>query len=329
MTSSDDIETSGSLQTVKDRLAAIEARMGSMSGEIIDLTSANSNNLLTLLNELSMRIWRLEQALASGVANDVIAVEDRLNRARLTERRVRRHITAERGAVAPLPRLDRRRVKSVDEQWQALQAAAPLNFRTYQRAFEAGARSYLDLPDTSCSTDRHREARAFREFLSPYVSGNILDIGCGPQAVPSYLADADMTHVWGMDPLPARVGEPHPFAFYQGFGEFIPFANASFDLVVSGTTIDHYYLLDRGLSEARRVLRPNGIFAVWISLIDGSPAYDPYSSTLSGEDEEHLYHIDPDWFLPLMENCGFSLLERMEFSSPFRYGFLAFTKGVG
>jgi len=329
MTSSKDPNDENLISALNDRLETIEMRMGAMSGEIIDLTSANSNNLLTLLNELSMRVWRLEHAVASGTLNDDIVVEDRLNRARLAERRIRRHRGGEIIGTATRPRLDMRRVRSVDEQWRALKRAAPLNFRMYQEAFEAGAESYLNLPDTSCSTDRHQESGAFRDFLAPYLVGNILDIGCGPQAMPSYLAGADMDNVWGMDPLPARLGEQHPFSFYQGFGEFLPFADKSFDLVVSGTTIDHYYLLDKGLHEAHRVLRPGGIFAVWISLIEGSPVYDPYSSTITAQDDEHLYHIDPAWFLPLMAKSGFSLLERMEFSSPFRYGFLAFTKGTG
>lgn len=325
MTSSGD-ELPPDLAAVIARLEAIEVRMGAMSGEIIDLTSANSNNLLALLNELSMRVWRLEQAISTGTVNDEIAVSDRLNRARLDERRIRRHLEGGLIGASPRPRLDMRRVKSLDEQWGSLKRAAPLNFRTYQRAFERGAQSYEDLPETSCSTERHRESRAFRDFLAPYVGGNILDIGCGPQAVPSYLADADLNHVWGIDPLPARKGEAHPFAFYQGFGEFLPFADNAFDLVISATTIDHYYLLDKGLREALRVMRPGGILAIWISLIDGSPRYDPYSGSLQAQDEEHLYHVDPDWFLPLMSETGFSLLERMEFSAPFRYGFLAFTK---
>jgi ubiquinone/menaquinone biosynthesis C-methylase UbiE len=316
-----------SMKALSERLEKLERRLEAQPADYSNLITATATNLLSLTNDLAMKVWQLEQAVNATTTPVDGAVADRINRARLTERRVKAHLAVLKPAGRP--ELDPSRILSIGEQWRQLESAAPLNFRTYQQAFHTGARSYQGLPDTSCSVDTHREAAGFRDFLSPYLVGNILDIGCGPQAVPSYLAEAEMAHVWGIDPLPPQHGKPHPFRFTQGFGEFLPFADNTFDLAISGTTVDHYYLLDRGLKEAHRVLRSGGVFAVWISLIEGSPAYDPYSETIIAQDEEHLYHIDPAWFLPSMSEAGFSLLERMEFSSPFRYNFFAFTKRAG
>jgi SAM-dependent methyltransferase len=316
-----------SIKALIERLDALERRLEAQPADYSSLITATAANLLSLANDLAMKVWQLEQAVNSAATPVDGAVADRINHARLTERRVRAHLNGLK--PGRVPELDPARIVSIGEQWRRLEAAAPLNFRLYQQAFHTGAVSYQGLPDTSCSVETHREATGFRDFLSPYLFGTTLDIGCGPQAVPSYLRDADMDFVWGIDPLPPERDKPHPFRFFQGFGEFLPFSDNTFDLAISGTTVDHYYLLDRGLREAHRVLRPGGVFIVWISLIEGSPAYDPYCAAIAGQDEEHLYHIDLPWFLPLMSETGFSLLERMEFSSPFRYGFLAFTKGAG
>ena len=52
------------------------------------------------------------------------------------------------------------------------------------------------------------------------ADGRVLDVGCGPQALPSYSGG---DHFVGIDPLP---GGPREFAFVQGVAEYLPFRDA-------------------------------------------------------------------------------------------------------
>ena len=206
-----------------------------------------------------------------------------------------------------------------------LEAAAPLNWPIYVECLGRGTASYATFPPGSCSTAAHPQADLFRAFLRPYLRGQVLDVGCGPQPLPWYLRDYPLTRLSGIDPISAP-GD-HPFHFVPGFGEFLPWDDAQFDVVVSGTSLDHYYLLDVGLHEVFRVLRAGGHFLAWISEFAGAPPYDPYSARLEApHDPEHLFHIDRAWFLPLMSGMGFVESEVLHFELPFNYLFMSFEK---
>ena len=114
--------------------------------------------------------------------------------------------------------------------------------------------------------------------------------------------------------------------FVRGFAEFLPWPDNSFECLVFGTTIDHYYLLDKGICEARRVLSANGFVCIWITEFDDGAQIDPYKPVLKSYDHEHLYHINRRWFIPFMEKHGFEHLETFAFNSPFKYIFLSFRK---
>lgn len=217
-----------------------------------------------------------------------------------------------------------RSVPPLVAQMAQLERLAPLNFAAYERCLSVGTESYKGLPPESCSTERHPQAMLFRAFVRPYLAGNVLDIGCGPQPIPSYLIDHPVSKIVGIDPVSTQ--EDHPFRFVSGFGEFLPFEDGVFDCAILGTTLDHYYLLDRGLSEVARVLKPGGRFLAWITEFAGAPAYDPYSAPMQPFDDEHMYHIDRAWFLPLMASLGFAEQEIIQLNEPFNYLFMSFQK---
>lgn len=293
----------------------------------------------TLLALARSRLWRsrhdvLRQTMEANAANilDLMSNQALALQARIdaSETMLLEQLVAQRsflpldladpGRPAPVP-ID---PPSVEEAFRRMQAAAPLSWNSYLRCLDTGTESYQGLPPTSCSTEAHPQSLLFRAFLRPYLRGFVLDIGCGPQPVPSYLADYPPARITGIDPISKP--EDHPFAFVPGVGEYLPFADASFDVLVSGTTLDHYYLLDQGLREAARVLVPGGHFVAWITEFAGAPAYDPYSRAAEPYDSEHMYHIDRAWFLPLMARSGFQPAEIIHFRLPFNYLFMSFVK---
>ena len=213
----------------------------------------------------------------------------------------------------------------IEDARSKLAAAAPFNWKMYVDCLGHGTASYKSFPPGSCSTAAHAEADLFRAFLRPYLRGLVLDIGCGPQPLPWYLTDYPLKLISGIDPISKP--DDHAFHFVSGFGEFLPWEDEQFDLVISATTLDHYYLLDLGVREIFRVLRPRGHFVAWIAEFAGAPPYNPYDRSLEEPyDAEHLYHVDRAWLLPLMTNAEFVMTEILHFELPFNYLFMSFEK---
>lgn len=95
----------------------------------------------------------------------------------------------------------------------------------------------------------------------------VLDIGCGTGALLRLLADRlrDAETLVGIDPAPnmIRTASSVPdldrrIRFAVAAAERLPFADRSFDLVISTTSFDHWADQGRGLRECARVVRPGG-----------------------------------------------------------------------
>ncbi len=206
--------------------------------------------------------------------------------------------------------------KSFAESLAALEPLAPQAYAIWKPLLDVNADAYAGFPTHSCSVAGHDMAELFGCFLAPLLHGTVLDIGCGPQPVPSYLANYPTESIAGLDPLAA----PHPFVFHHGVAEFLPWDDASFDLVITATSLDHVLLLDRSIDEFRRVLKPGGRFVAWVSFVAGAPEYNPYRADVGQKDEFHLFHFDRPWFESTMQR-HFKIDESFVFDSPYDQAF--------
>lgn len=187
----------------------------------------------------------------------------------------------------------------LDEQFRRLEALDPEVFPQWKRLFENGKRSYYEQKEASCSHRDHWYARLFGAYIDVMATGRLLDVGCGPHGLPSYLNGYDLELVSGIDPL--EPSSATPFEFVQGFNEFLPWPDRSFNTVVSGTSLDHVLSLEHSLAEVGRVLTENGRYIVWLASIPGSPPYDPRSRPVVPRDEFHLFHFCRTWIEPIFE----------------------------
>jgi SAM-dependent methyltransferase len=144
-------------------------------------------------------------------------------------------------------------------------------WKLWQQVEANGARAYELDPPSSLSVGEREDARLFAEFS--HLEGLILDIGCGPQALPSY-AEGLAAGFVGIDPL--HGGQPRAFAFAQAIAEYLPFRDSVFDRVLFATTIDHVLAPELALAEARRVSRSGGMVCIWV----GEPNPPPPPSGL-------------------------------------------------
>lgn len=107
--------------------------------------------------------------------------------------------------------------------------------------------------------------RLLERWLEEFPSSNrILDLGCGPGSLPTQLAGLRVT---GVD---VDVSAPPTNAgFHRACAEshLLPFAGASFDLVICHHTLEHFADIPGTIREIRRVLSPQG--RLFVSVPDG------------------------------------------------------------
>ena len=199
-------------------------------------------------------------------------------------------------------------VATLGEQMTAMKKIAPNNFAAWHAAYEAGVAEGIRSAEGNLSHEGHIGAGYFRMFINVHARGRVLDVGCGPIALPSYLNDWPIDAVAGIDPqMPF---EPRPFPFAQSFAESIPWPDRSFETVVIGTSLDHIYLLDEALAEIKRVLVPAGRLLIWTALFDETPPYLPKGPKFTPPDSYHLFHPGRNWFYQLFQS-DYRLIEKI------------------
>jgi SAM-dependent methyltransferase len=97
-----------------------------------------------------------------------------------------------------------------------------------------------------------------QKHLTPETS--VLDVGCGRTGgIERFWHEARFAV--GIDPdLKSLSERTRGMPVLQGGGEHLPFADASFDMVVSVWVIEHLETPERVFGEVARVLKPNGHF---------------------------------------------------------------------
>jgi ubiquinone/menaquinone biosynthesis C-methylase UbiE len=103
--------------------------------------------------------------------------------------------------------------------------------------------------------------------LAGVTAGDVVvDIGCGPGNAARVAQRRGATAI-GVDPAAVMLKLARVFSvgrkrltFRHGTAEHIPVDDAAADVVWSLATVHHWKDIDRGLTEVRRVLKPNGVF---------------------------------------------------------------------
>ena len=170
---------------------------------------------------------------------------------------------------------------------------------------EAASRRVLR---TYTTADIVEQRRIVLEALAPEPGERVLDIGSGPGLMALDLAAAvgAQGRVDGMDPSDsmlaiAKEQQPPdaaaPITFTSGEATAIPFADETFDVVVSTQVYEYVGDLAAALAQAHRVLKPGGRIVIldtdWDSIVWRSSDRGRMQRVLSAWDE-HL--VDP--YLP-------------------------------
>lgn len=153
-----------------------------------------------------------------------------------------------------------------------------------QEQFGRVAENYRTSQVHASGADLERMAAIVQGYTAPYV----LDVGCGAGHVSIAVAPWSR-HVVAYD-LTAQMLEQvqrqaeerqiQNIVTRQGDVEQMPFADQSFDIVLSRYSAHHWPDPQRALHECLRVLKPGGIFLLSDIVAPEEPGYDSFLQTI-------------------------------------------------
>lgn len=210
------------------------------------------------------------------------------------------------GAAVPVPVPD----LTFEEALARARADFPRQFADWYDRLSVLELAIAETPIGNLAQAADPYSRAFKSFVERYAIGTVLDVGCGKLGRPVYLSGLNPERLHGLEPM--TLEGPFDFPVRRGIGEYLPWGDASFDTVVSATSIDHSLSLDRALDEILRVLVPTGRLLMWVGSNSGAPAFHPEDPDYEPADRFHLFHIDHTWFEPMLEK-RFVIADRVVF----------------
>ncbi|QHB33609.1 methyltransferase domain-containing protein [Yersinia canariae] len=195
-----------------------------------------------------------------------------------------------------------------------------------ERQFGDQANAYL----TSAVHAQGKDLQRLATLLQPHANARLLDLGCGAGHA-SFAAAAAVKSVVSYDLSAQMLDVVHQAAadknlanieVKQGVAESLPFADQSFDIVISRYSAHHWHDVGQALREVKRVLRPGGKVIFMDVVSPGHPVLDIYLQTVEVlRDTSHVRNYSPGEWLALFTEAGLVINEvtsdrlYLEFSS--------------
>ncbi len=158
----------------------------------------------------------------------------------------------------------------------------------------------------------------FSEALGPAGQGRILDLACGPGVVSAALAKT-ARHVTAFDATPAMLKKARArceeagldnVSFEQGDATNLPFADSTFDAVVTRLAIHHFERPEDVVSHVYRSLRPGGRFVIADVLVSDNPEEAMLQNAIENlRDPSHVRMFPAEELDRLVNNAGFRILD--------------------
>lgn len=177
------------------------------------------------------------------------------------------------------------------------------------KQFGSQASAYL----TSAVHASGRDLQQLRARLADFPAAQVLDLGCGAghasfaaaevvAKVTAYDLSAQMLEVVAKA---AREKGLSNIATQQGYAEVLPFAGASFDVVISRYSAHHWHDVGQALREVKRVLKPGGTLIMMDVMSPGHPVRNIWLQTVEAlRDTSHVQNYSSGEWLSMITEAG-------------------------
>jgi SAM-dependent methyltransferase len=183
-------------------------------------------------------------------------------------------------------RYRRRGIARTQEEWQLMRTAT---LEAFSRHYNESVPTLEEELDLWGEYHGHRHQMRY-QLLADQVrrhapaSADVLDLGCGAALVADLLEDQPHRYV-GLDFGGHHIAFAHDkqragklvARFVRGDAEHLPFADASFDVVVWSEVIEHLMRPELAVWEVSRVLRPGGLLVMTTNNASEMPLRFPLS----------------------------------------------------
>ncbi len=175
--------------------------------------------------------------------------------------------------------------------------------------FGQQAAAYL----TSSVHAQGEDLQRLQQWLAASSTAEVLDIGCGAGHA-SFTAAPLVSKVIAYDLSSAMLAVVEQSAkqrqltnidIQQGPAEHLPFADQSFDIVISRYSAHHWHDVPRALREIKRVLKPAGQLIMMDIAAPGLPLLDIWLQSIEVlRDPSHVRNYSPgEWLQMTSESC--------------------------
>ncbi|WP_312457027.1 methyltransferase domain-containing protein [Pseudescherichia sp.] len=187
--------------------------------------------------------------------------------------------------------------------------AAKSHHDNVEDQFGSQASAYL----TSAVHAAGRDLERLRERLQRFPQAHVLDVGCGGGHA-SFTAAAAVGQVTAYDLSSDMLGVVAAAAkekgltninTQQGYAESLPFADSTFDVVISRYSAHHWQDLGLALREIKRVLKPGGTVFLMDVMSPGEPVRDIWLQTVEAlRDTSHVHNYSSGEWLTQVNEAG-------------------------
>jgi ubiquinone/menaquinone biosynthesis C-methylase UbiE len=181
-----------------------------------------------------------------------------------------------------------------------------------QKQFGAHAAAYA----TSRVHAQGASLKRLVELIQPQADWRVLDVATAAGHT-AYAFAPHVTHVTATDITPEMIPVAAKLAAERGItnvtlesadAEALPYADASFDLVTCRIAPHHFPHIDHFVSEAARVLRPNGILAVVDNVVPNDAVASDYINAFEKlRDPSHGRALSVDEWLAAFAAAGLTV----------------------
>jgi ubiquinone/menaquinone biosynthesis C-methylase UbiE len=181
---------------------------------------------------------------------------------------------------------------------------------------------------SSAITDKALTER-FVVALGEAGHGSVLDVACGPGILSAAIAKS-ARDVVAFDLTPQMLTKARQrcsaaglnnVAFREGNAAELPFADATFDAVVTRLSVHHFDRPGRVMSEIFRVLRPGGSFVIADVISSEVPAESELQNAIEIlRDPSHVRMLPGSELTSLVREAGFAVESQTTWDKPRVFG---------